>query len=361
MVATVHLLLAAPVCGLLITPLAWRPTPACRSAAPLRCSQGELDAELSAKEQRVRELQDELAKLQLEEAELDEWDDVGDGMMDDLFGALDESELADLGLRPSVEPAAELSPATEPLAPLPAMAGSPSQSRQCELPPGSIVCVAGCGTPVGRALLQSLAACVPDRGWMLRALVGTSEPPPEVAGVEPMPASPAEVGGALKGASALVILSEGAVGKGGVTTSEVGQLLAALPLTGLRRLVYVSVHGAERTSQLPYSLQNAFTGKLDRAREAEGEVRLFAVGRVPAVSVVRLGGVKAAGDAEVCELAPGDALQGEVSASAAAGLLIQTLTRLESVNATFSAAPKTAATVGWDDELIKLVGPEIYR
>lgn len=353
------LLLAAPLCGLVITPRGWCPTPARRSVAPPRCSQGGLDAELSAKEQRVRQLREELAKLQREEAELEEWDDAGDELdMNDVFDDLDESDLAELGLKPSGAPATEPSQTSPPLA---AVAASPSQSRQCELPPGSIVCVAGCQTPVGRALLQSLAACVPDRGWTLRALVGASERPPDLAGVEPMPASPAELGEALEGASALVILSEGAVGKGGVCTAEVGHLLAALPPAGLQRLVYVSVHGAERTSQLPYSLQNAFGGKLDRAREAEGEVRLRAVGRIPAVSVVRLGGVKETGGAEVCELAPGDALQGEVSASAVAGLLVQTLTRQETVNATFSAGPTLAGAGGWDDELIKLVGPEIYR
>lgn len=193
-------------------------------------------------------------------------------------------------------------------------------------------------------------------------------------GVEPVSASPPHK--ALAGASALIILSEGAVGKGGVPTKKVGDLLDALPPTGLRRLVYVSVHGAERTSELPFSLQNAFGGKLDRAREAEGEVRLRAEGRIPAVSVVRFGGVKeaagagkeaggvgggAGGAEEVCELAPGDALQGEVSASAAGGLLVQTLTRMETVNATFSAGPKAASAEGWEDELIKLVGPEIFR
>jgi len=47
--------------------------------------------------------------------------------------------------------------------------------------------------------------------------------------------------------------------------------------------------------------------------------------------------------------------------SRASSLLQQTLTRAEVVNATFSAGPPPKSGGEWDDEMTKLVGPEIFR
>jgi hypothetical protein len=93
-------------------------------------------------------------------------------MDEDLFDDFDQSKLADMGLDPTDAPTAAPSPpASAPVSAKGRVAGLPIPSPDCELPPGSVVCIAGCGTPVGRAMLQSLAAGVPDRGWSLRALV----------------------------------------------------------------------------------------------------------------------------------------------------------------------------------------------
>ena len=108
----------------------------------------------------------------------------------------------------------------------------------------------------------------------------------------------------------------------------------------------------------------------------EQELQLAAQ-RVGAAScaVLRVGKLKEDAAATTCELAPGDALQGDTSTAAVSAALVQSLARAEAVNATFSAGPAAggggAAGAGgtaaewdqlmWDDEFIKLVGPEIYR
>ena len=149
-------------------------------------------------------------------------------------------------------------------------------------------------------------------------------------------------------------------------------LVAAVP-DGVTRLVYLGVHGVERVNQLPYSMQNVF-GQLDKLRAAEQEVLLRALKRIPSCSVVRVAQIREeGGDDARCELAPGDALQGAVAASAVEAVLVQSLQRAEAVNASFSvgfasgaalvgpAASIADADVHWDDEFVRLAGPEIYR
>jgi len=147
----------------------------------------------------------------------------------------------------------------------------------------------------------------------------------------------------------------------------------------IRRVLFVSTHGVERTDQLPFSLQNVW-GQLDKQRATEQEVILQARTTVPAFSVLRVPKLK--DDASVqssdysgalsvrAELQPGDALGGEVPISTAAALLASTLRRTESVNSTFSLGALSASggalaavsdAAYWDDQFLKLVGPEVYR
>ena len=243
-----------------------------------------------------------------------------------------------------------------------------------DLPPGSTIAVAGCTTAAGKALLRSLFFA--DKGWKLRALVpsGGSLGAEATLGIEE--ASSASLKASLDGASALVLVSTAAGGKGGVENEEVPKYMAALP-DSLRRVVYLSTHGVERTSELPFSLQNAWGGPLDKLRATEQEVTLRAMNRLPSFSIVRVGKLvessSSAGDAAGrCALAPGDDLQGDLPVATASAVLLQTLARSESVNASFSAAPLGGANdlsvppdapdeAHWSDEFQKLIGPEIYR
>ena len=219
-----------------------------------------------------------------------------------------------------------------------------------DLLPGARIVVAGAETAIGRRLLRA---------------VGT-------AGFEGIAAPPKPTAAALADADAVIIVSAAAGGKGGIDAPEMAALVAAVP-DGVTRLVYLGVHGVERVNQLPYSMQNVF-GQLDKLRAAEQEVLLRALKRIPSCSVVRVAQIKEeGGDDARCELAPGDALQGAVAASAVEAVLVQSLQRAEAVNASFSvgfasgaalagpAASIADADVHWDDEFVRLVGPEIYR
>jgi len=180
--------------------------------------------------------------------------------------------------------------------------------------------------------------------------------------------------GALVGASALIVISEAAGGKGGVQPEAMKQLMASVPDDGsLLRLVYLSTHGVERTDKMPFNMQNLF-GQLDKLRAAEQEVQLRALKRIASYTVVRVGSKLVEDEADacaVCELAPGDALQGDAPASAVGGVLVQTLSLQSAINATLSAAPMPGgagstlagadAEAHWDDQWLKLSGPEVYR
>ena len=238
-----------------------------------------------------------------------------------------------------------------------------------DVPRGGIVAIAGGNTAVGKSLLRAIFAA--DVGWSLRVLLDKGESIGEMArlGVEGAPAaSGAELRKALEGASALIIVSAAAGGKGGVETEQVKALVAAIP-DGLRRVVFLSSHGVERADKLPFSLVNAWGGPLDKLRAAEQEVILRAKGRLPSFSVVRVGKLVDADGAPRAEIASGDALQGDVTIGSASSVLLQSLSRQEAVNASFSVAPLAKDLVGaaapdeshWADEFLKLVGPELYR
>jgi len=245
-----------------------------------------------------------------------------------------DAALAELGRTGSTEAAATALGPITPTAP------------SAELRPGALVFVAGGATPLGAEALRAMGQFTPRR--------------------VDMALSPAALKAELTDADALVVISEAAGGSGGVAPDKLKLLMAAVP-AGITRLLYVGVHGVERTDKLPFSLQNVF-GQLDKQRAAEQEVQLRALNKVPSYTLLRLSG-KLGGGGPRCEIAPGDALQGEVSAAAAGAVLLESLQRAETVNASLSAGALVAdggsgaATdeAHWDDQFIKLVGPEILR
>ena len=76
-------------------------------------------------------------------------------------------------------------------------------------------------------------------------------------------------GAALAAADALVVISAAAGGAGGVEPAALPALMAAVPAS-ITRLVYLSVHGVERTGKMPFSMQNLF----GQVRELTGTWRL---------------------------------------------------------------------------------------
>ena len=236
------------------------------------------------------------------------------------------------------------------------------------IPKVARIVVAGSVTSLGQRLLTTLSKKQP--GWKLVALV--SEPdkappfPDEVECRAYSPFTPSSLARVVADADALVVLCDRPCGAGGVEPKVMGRLMNAIGKK-LRRLLIVSAHGVERTSQLPYSLQNALGGALDRQRAAEQEAVLRAQetkGGLPAYSIARFGKISdvddlAATDSTRVELAPGDALSADIPSNVASDLLMEALLRDDAVNATFSAA--VGDSISWEDEFIKLVGPELLR
>ena len=295
-----------------------------------------------------------------------------------------------------------------------AAAGSDGEAElSAELPPGALVVVAGGGTALGREVLRQLGEA--EGGYQLRSLE-LDGAPAAADGVDTRqfaPFAPSALKRDLADAAAVVIVSAAVGGKGGVEAEAVGKLAKGLG-GGLRRVTLVSGHGTLRAGQLPFSLRNLL-GQLDKLRAAEQEVVLRAARDVPAHAVLRLGRLAPpsssvrAGEGRA-ELSPGDAGDAPCCAQAAAQCVVESLVRREAVNVTFSlaqpadalgplpatssaaaasssaaaaasssaggggaaaagaaAAADTAAAAPaggeawWEDEWLKLVGPEVLR
>ena len=259
-----------------------------------------------------------------------------------------------------------------------AATGAAAEPPSALLPKGSLVVVAGGGTPLGQRLLRALGSS--DAVYQLRALVRTVATPTlelgsgrEAEAVAFTPFAPTALQKGLAGCAALLIVSAAAGGKGGVEPEEMPKLVGALG-SGVRRVLLLSTHGVERTDVLPFSMQNAFGGALDKQRAAEQEVILRARRDIPAYSIIRVGKLKeggraAPGGAAPCELAPGDALSGEPAAASVAEVMMQSLVRPEAINASFSigrpipapGAESAGVAAEWNDQFLKLDGPEVYR
>jgi len=347
-----HFVALASACGLLLSPGPLQ-LKFGTGIAPSRVVHPRCSSDPTEQQRRVTELRAEMARLKEAEA-----------LLEDSMGEIDDEEI-ELILGP--ERASEVPESMVSVTGDAVAAVAPPRN---DVPRGGIVAIAGGNTAVGKSLLRARFAA--DAGWSLRVLLNKGESIGEMArlGVEGAPAaSGAELRKALEGASALIIVSAAAGGKGGVETEQVKALVAAIP-DGLRRVVFLSSHGVERADKLPFSLVNAWGGPLDKLRAAEQEVILRAKGRLPSFSVVRVGKlVDADGAPRRAEIASGDALQGDVTIGSASSVLLQSLSRQEAVNASFSVAPLARDLVGaaapdeshWADEFLKLVGPELYR
>jgi len=207
-------------------------------------------------------------------------------------------------------------------------------------------------------------------GWRLRALLPDGKTVDaadvEYEAVKFTPFTPTALGRSLAGAATVIIVSAAAGGPGGIEPDVVPKLVKALD-SGVRRLVIVSTHGVERADKLPFNLRNVF-GQLDKQRAAEQEVVLKSRKSFPAFTIIRFGSLKGSTSSSRVQIQPGDALDGEIPVSDAADLLLQALTRTEAINATLSAGLVGASAsdalsdeLYWEDEWLKMVGPEVYR
>lgn len=263
------------------------------------------------------------------------------------------------------------------------------------LPKGALVAVVGAGTLLGRSLVQALSGT--GTGWRIRSIIAEGSEV-DLTGCEcesiPLAVSNAsELATSLEGADAVIIISAAAGGKGGIEPSLVPKLMEAVG-PGVRRLVMASAHGVERsTYDNSFFFKNVF-GQLDSQRGAEMDVIRRANylrtldeeverQKLPSFSILRLGALDddttSTNAVEGApwnrpELASGDALGGTVNFRTAAYVLLQALSRPEVIDAKFSLGwdlkfpdevkkrkPNVSYNMYWDDQFLKLVGPEIWR
>ena len=141
-------------------------------------------------------------------------------------------------------------------------------------------------------------------------------------------------------------------------------------------VVIVSSLGTERTNKMPYSMQNMFTGKLDKLREIEQSIVAISRGRSEGgkkpldYTVVKFGEVSnddGDGSGMSVDIRPGDHLDGEIGPNAAANVLLQAMAyQPYARNSTLCATgmlPSSAEvdTSVWNDKFVCLSGPELIR
>ena len=176
----------------------------------------------------------------------------------------------------------------------------------------------------------------------------------------------------LADADAILLLCAGAVA-GGVSPTFMAAVSKVLP-TSLRRVLVVAPRGCDRTFELAFAVPNALGG-LDRQRDAEQRIAAAAktAGAVSTILRVRVegggdgvegsdgggGGGGGSRAAAGLEIAPGDALYGSVKPTVAARAVRESLRRAEVHDVSFSVG--AGASGDWDDEFLKLKGPEVAR
>lgn len=141
-------------------------------------------------------------------------------------------------------------------------------------------------------------------------------------------------------------------------------------------VVIVSSLGTERTNKMPYSMQNMFSGKLDKLREIEQSIVTISRGRSEGgkqpldYTIVKLGDVTnndGDGSDQTIEIRPGDDLDGEIGPIAAANVLLQAMAyqpyaRNSTMCATGMLPPGVQVdTDVWNDKFVCLSGPELLR
>jgi hypothetical protein len=178
---------------------------------------------------------------------------------------------------------------------------------------------------------------------------------------------------ALASTDALVLVCAGAA-NGGVSPTYVNGAARVLPAS-LRRVLLIAPFGVDRTFELPYALRNAL-GALDRQRGAEQRMASEAEAVGAAITIMRVQvddeTVAAPGAARTAtatragqvpgsgiRIAAGDVLRGSLTASVVVRAVRESLRRKEAEGARFSLSAGSSGE--WDDEFLKLVGPEVAR
>jgi len=131
----------------------------------------------------------------------------------------------------------------------------------------------------------------------------------------------------------------------------------------LRRVLCVSSVGTERANLFPFSLQNALTGALDKKRGVELGIVELSKKRGFAYTLMRIGKLsKPSSESGLggVKIAPGDQMSEDIAVDIAAeGVMQSLMLQPTALNGSYSVVG--AKQGDWDDEFLKLDGPEVYR
>lgn len=135
--------------------------------------------------------------------------------------------------------------------------------------------------------------------------------------------------------------------------------------TRLRFVILVTSLGTRRSDEFPWSMQNTFTGVLDKKRSVELGIEQLCKEEGFAYSVIHLGAMSKDTKLLDVSIVAGDEQSGDVAASSAAEGVVQALMLQPSaLNASMSiiGVPGAAPSqLTWDDQFLRLDGPEIWR
>eukprot|EP00286_Rhodomonas_abbreviata_P015231 CAMPEP_0181321812 /NCGR_PEP_ID=MMETSP1101-20121128/18895_1 /TAXON_ID=46948 /ORGANISM="Rhodomonas abbreviata, Strain Caron Lab Isolate" /LENGTH=513 /DNA_ID=CAMNT_0023429685 /DNA_START=28 /DNA_END=1569 /DNA_ORIENTATION=+ len=135
--------------------------------------------------------------------------------------------------------------------------------------------------------------------------------------------------------------------------------------TKLRFVVLLSSLGTRRSDQFPFTITNAFSGILDKKRDLELGIQELSKEQGFAYTIIRMGKVEAKSGLDGVKIQYGDEMTEEISPSSAAESVLQSIllqpTALNNTMSIISVAGKPPTQGDWDDEFLRLDGPELWR
>jgi len=132
----------------------------------------------------------------------------------------------------------------------------------------------------------------------------------------------------------------------------------------LRFVVLISSLGTRRSDMFPFSMQNAFSGVLDKKRLVELGVEELSKTLGFSYTTIRVGKVND-GAGEGVKMLAGDEMTEDITSKSAAEVALQSLLlQPAALNYSFSVISEkgsASSQADWDDQFLKLDGPELWR
>lgn len=133
----------------------------------------------------------------------------------------------------------------------------------------------------------------------------------------------------------------------------------------LRFVVVVSSLGTRRSDLFPFTVMNAFSGVLDKKRDVELGIEELSKEEGFSCTIIRVGKIAKKAGMDAVKMQYGDEMTEEVAPVSAAEAVLQSLMlQPAALNTSFSiisTAGKPPTQSDWDDEFLRLEGPELWR